>query len=343
MSPARYLAVTVLVGVLDACAVHSDGLVDDAGPATPGVLPGATTGPTMAAGGPDVGAAVEGPKAQLDGAATAPGTMRDADPAPDAAVGSGTTPLMPMVDAAGARNVDGAGAVNPSTDAPAAEAHPAMPPDDSLVAHWKFDEAAGRTVASDSSGNGNDGTLAGPESPTPWQPGRLGNAFHVVGMNRILMVRPSPSIASMSANFTVAAWVNKDVVRDENYRSMISQQAGNGNRDGNIFKFGFYNGRLRFTADGLTDLTAMGQALPQIGQWGHVAATYDGTTLRLYLNGTEIAGVKVSGRLRSGDRSIIIGNDQNGAGPDEALEGFLDDLRLYSRALGAAELAALAK
>ena len=74
------------------------------------------------------------------------------------------------------------------------------------------------------------------------------------------------------------------------------------------------------------------------GAWLHVAGTYDGSTMRLYLNGAEQTGaVSVSGAVGAGD-----GIHLSWSGGDGALDGLLDDVRVYNRALSAAEIAGLA-
>jgi len=72
-----------------------------------------------------------------------------------------------------------------------------------LVAYWKFDEGNG-TTASDSSGNGNTGTLI--NGPL-WTAGKVGNALYFDGIDDIVTVANSNSLGLSSA-FTLSAWVN---------------------------------------------------------------------------------------------------------------------------------------
>jgi len=77
-------------------------------------------------------------------------------------------------------------------------------------------------------------------------------------------------------------------------------------------------------------------ALSTSGVWVHVAGTYDGSTMRLYLNGTEQPGaVSVSGTVATGGGIHL-------SSSGETLNGRLDDVRVYSRALSATEIQALA-
>ena len=72
-----------------------------------------------------------------------------------------------------------------------------------LVAYWKFDEGSGTTV-SDSSGNGNTGTLV--NGPL-WTAGRVGNALFFDGIDDNVTVPDSNSL-DLSSSFTLSAWVN---------------------------------------------------------------------------------------------------------------------------------------
>lgn len=83
------------------------------------------------------------------------------------------------------------------------------------------------------------------------------------------------------------------------------------------------------------------------GCWQHVAGTYDGTTMRAYVDGVQVGELVVDDTLR--DKSMSVHNmflsspsavADDGSG--EALEGRLDDIRVYNKALTAAEIAALA-
>lgn len=72
-----------------------------------------------------------------------------------------------------------------------------------LVGHWRLDSASG-TVAYDSSGHGNDGTISGPT----WASGVSGTALDFHGGDDYVVINESPSL-SIAADVTVAAWVSK--------------------------------------------------------------------------------------------------------------------------------------
>jgi len=103
--------------------------------------------------------------------------------------------------------------------------------------------------------------------------------------------------------------------------------------------------RLRFrlkTTDGQSTTTLIASSgVLEIGEWQHAAATWDGTTMRLYLNGDEVGSTAKGGDAVATDASV---NASIGSQPSEAYDtdishiskyfhGFLDDVRLYDGAL----------
>ena len=80
-----------------------------------------------------------------------------------------------------------------------------------------------------------------------------------------------------------------------------------------------------------------------MGQWVHLVGTYDGTTVRLYVNGVEAFATAHTGSFVSDAAGVTVGgahNDGTGA-VAEAFAGKVDEVRLYGRALSASEVVAL--
>lgn len=77
-----------------------------------------------------------------------------------------------------------------------------------------------------------------------------------------------------------------------------------------------------------------------IDAWNHLAMSYDGNTLRLFLNG-ELAGERGIGRRRvPGQEGLAFGRRQDNCGDGYHFRGVVDEIRLYDRALTAAEVRA---
>ncbi|MEM7167130.1 MAG: LamG-like jellyroll fold domain-containing protein [Planctomycetota bacterium] len=212
--------------------------------------------------------------------------------------------------------------------------------DDLLLAHWNFDQGTGNTAV-DATGNGHNGTVLGPT----WNPNTPdGSAFALQFDGTGDFVDISPMDASGGA-LTVAAWFNPatftvtdgriiskaDGTPDANHIYMIST----------VLSGSDYRLRARVNTGATTTLFASSGNL-QLNTWTHAAMTYDGGMLRLYKDGVEVGSVAASGTIPAAPlMDAAIGNQPIGAG-DRPFDGSIDDVRIYGRALTAAEIMALA-
>jgi glucose/arabinose dehydrogenase len=203
-----------------------------------------------------------------------------------------------------------------------------------------FEEGQG-IVAADGSGNGNDADLLNGAS---WGGGQFGGGLAFDGVNDIAAVDDSPTLNQFTRELTVAAWVRRPSTAT-GWGIVASRQHGTTNHD--QFFLGFKDGSPRFGIH--TPTTAM---LPKIGtgstplnQWVHLAGVYDGATLTLYVNGVVRQSAAKTGDISASTRPVLVGGNSNGIDPlaaNENLAGEIDEVRLYSRALSASEIAALA-
>ena len=88
------------------------------------------------------------------------------------------------------------------------------------------------------------------------------------------------------------------------------------------------------TIDGSNRTPAATSALPT-GTWTHLASTYDGVTLRLYVNGTQVTQLAASGSITTSTGALRIGGN---AVWSEYFSGLIDEVRIYNRALTAGEI-----
>ena len=201
-----------------------------------------------------------------------------------------------------------------------------------LVAAYGFDEGTG-TVASDASGHGNTGTIAG----AIWTPGRFGQSLEFDGVADWVTVAASGELNFTSA-MTVEAWVY--ATEAGGWRSVVFKEAPGEIRDHN---YGLYSGFAaqgpggHVLLDGFADnVKAHAPAVIVLNRWTHVATTYDGSVLRAYVDGVERAAVAAAGPINvTGGVLRIGGNSIYG----DFFKGQIDEVRLYSRALSPAEIA----
>jgi hypothetical protein len=72
-----------------------------------------------------------------------------------------------------------------------------------------------------------------------------------------------------------------------------------------------------------------------LNTWTHIATTYDGANMRIYVNGVLVATRAQAGNLAVGNQALRIGGN-NVSG--EFFKGLIDEVRIYNRALSAAEI-----
>ena len=89
------------------------------------------------------------------------------------------------------------------------------------------------------------------------------------------------------------------------------------------------------TTDGVTQ--ARGLSRLATASWTHIAVTYDGSMLRLFVNGIQTAARAADGNILSSTGVLRIGGN---ALDGDYFEGFIDEVRIYSRALTRAEIQA---
>jgi hypothetical protein len=220
------------------------------------------------------------------------------------------------------------------TDAsPAADAARGDP---ALIGHWKLDEQAG-TVASDSSGRNNAAMLVNVPAAGSWVLGRLGGAIALPGGNAHLRAASSVSLNGIFRAVTIAAWVLRPSGAAAAGRATVLSRQG-------AYLLGFEGEapRLALTVDARpTPVVVQAAEAAARGRWVHLAGTFDGSQVRLFVEGREVAEVAFSGTIGSSTVPLTLGA-RLAAMPDEPLAGRLDDVRLYARALSATEIAALA-
>ena len=194
-----------------------------------------------------------------------------------------------------------------------------------LVASYGFEEASG-TTAIDSSGQGNAGTLAGPTRGA----GRFGQALAFDGVDDIVSVADANTLDLTNA-MTLEAWVNPDALAD--WRTVLVKEQAAGLTYGLYANGGNNRPSAHVYVGGEQD--TRGTASLATGTWTHLAATYDGSNVRLYVNGTQVSSKAVSGSMATSTGVLHIGGNAFGG---EFLDGLVDEVRIYRRALTAGEI-----
>ncbi len=213
---------------------------------------------------------------------------------------------------------------------------------DGLVGYWRLDDGAGSTIASDFTGR-NHGTLVNLLPGSPWVAGRSAGGLNIGGSG-FVNVPPSPSIDSIVDQVTISGWGYLESDPTDEYSTIASREEGT--TIDQHYHIGFYRDRVPttfITTETANSIRKAPTPAP-INTWVHLAATYDGSTVRFYVDGQEVMNQPLTGRFVMDTTPVILGGNGNGAGDANVTERFsgrVDEIMLYRRALSATEIAQL--
>jgi hypothetical protein len=211
------------------------------------------------------------------------------------------------------------------------EARVADAADPSLVAAYSFDEGSG-TVAHDSVAN-HEGTL---KNGAEWTgAGKFGSAIHFDGVNDLVTVTNTSDLEFVK-NFTLEAWVRPE--KAKKWSSVLTKETPT-YLGYQLHAQGEKEAPAAYVAkDAESSYAINGSGLLPLNKWSHLALTSDGSTLRLYVNGSQVASVP-SGTVYTASGALHIGGNVRW-GEEDAFQGVIDEVRIYKRTLTGSEIAA---
>jgi PKD repeat protein len=190
-----------------------------------------------------------------------------------------------------------------------------------LVAAYGFEEGTGSTVG-DGSGQGNTGTING----AAWAKGRFGNGLSFNGSGAMVTINDAASL-DVTSGLTLEAWVN-------------ATSLPTGWHD-IVFKSGDVYFLMGTTPQGAPDLggvfattNVFGSGALPLNTWTHLAGTYDGATMKFYVNGVLVSSRAQTGAITTSTGPLSIGGDAGG----QYWNGSIDEVRVYNRALSQVEI-----
>jgi Concanavalin A-like lectin/glucanases superfamily len=204
------------------------------------------------------------------------------------------------------------------------------------VGAWSFNEGKG-TIARDFSGHRDEGLL---EGSAQWTQGRFQDALSFNGNAAAVAVANAPSLEPTTVS--VSAWVDS-AWSPGDYKYIVSKGA-----EGCMSaSYGLYTGAdggLEFYVASNTGFSwtlspDAGQGIWN-GQWHNVVGTYNGSSVKLYVDGREIgSGTPHTGPIAYGlftSNNLLIGNYAGCAGTD--FSGAIDEVKIFNRALNPFEI-----
>ena len=168
--------------------------------------------------------------------------------------------------------------------------------------------------------------------------GQLSGAYDFDGISNSLNIGD----VLVNDQITITAWVNLDAVNSCGPR-IISKASGTQTAD-HYWMMGVCDGevRTRIKAGGTTD-TLVGGSISEVEGFVHLAVSYDGTTIKIYKNGIEVASQlhSVGGNLDLGTGVDTLIGFNTGGSADSYFDGIIDDVRVYESALSLTDIQAV--
>ncbi len=206
--------------------------------------------------------------------------------------------------------------------------------DPALKGYWTFDEGSGQVVGS---------AVCKRTGQVPpglkWVQGKKGTALEFNGEDYVV-IKACPCLNAPT--YTIAAWTKFKNTGDHHY--IIWKAGPIFPEETDARRFDLWTGvdgtvhGLVHTADGGEALHLAGAADIADDKWHHVAMSYDGKTVTLTVDGKQEDQQTPTGPLATNDHDLWIGGRPEGV----VATGLIDEVRFYTRALSAAELAELA-
>jgi Concanavalin A-like lectin/glucanases superfamily/Secretion system C-terminal sorting domain/Ig-like domain CHU_C associated len=145
-----------------------------------------------------------------------------------------------------------------------------------------------------------------------------------------------PNSASLNmANITLEAWIKADTWAPQIWQNVIiSKEGWASGENGYTLRCGA-NGSLSFLiGDGVPGWHEVASGpIMSVGQWYHVAGTYDGLMMRIYINGIEVATTSYLGSIATTTYNLAIGNSTYAPAGNRYFDGNIDEVRVWNTAL----------
>jgi hypothetical protein len=204
-------------------------------------------------------------------------------------------------------------------------------PHPGLVGWWRFDEGTG-SVAGDSSGNGNNGTVHG----ATWVTGKYGKALSFNGTSSYVDIPLSNSLKGFT-ELTISFWAKKTSTVD--FAGLVADDYGSG-RQWDLLDHtngvGATDNICFYITDGVAGDTLLSSHALPIGVWQYVTVVFKGSNfIKFYINGA--IDTQKSTTLSQTNPTPVF-DHWIGRYSSYYFNGIIDEVRIYNRALSAAEI-----
>lgn len=216
-----------------------------------------------------------------------------------------------------------------------------------LVLNYTFDAETG-TLVKDRSTYGNNGQLVNTSAPAAYVTGLTGHkkALNLVGTQHQFVNIPDTTASTLDVNkYSLASWVRYTGVQNDKTleRWEVLEKDGaywmNIRTNGLLRVGGFYGG----CANANWKYFDSPSPIP-VNTWTHVASTYNGSQLTIWVNGVKVGSRAITGATCTNNEPLAVGakNAVTKGLLEAFFDGNLDDVRVYNRVLTATEIGKLA-
>ncbi len=200
-------------------------------------------------------------------------------------------------------------------------------PGTGLQAAYSFEETVG-TVVADSSGK----SLSGTFTNAVRSPGKNGQGLYFNGTNSLVFIDHTAALAA-TTGLTIEAWVNP-ATPSTTWRPIVFKPY-DATRVSYVLQGSSAPSGVPSLGISVSPSNLSGTSNLPVNAWSHLAATYDGTNMRLYVNGVLVGSREQTGPIITSNEPLTIGGS---ALFDAYWHGTIDDVRIYTRALGLSEI-----
>ncbi|MFC2007634.1 DUF2341 domain-containing protein [Chloroflexota bacterium] len=195
-----------------------------------------------------------------------------------------------------------------------------------MVQHLQ-ESSGGTNAVEDSTLNGNDGTDN--NSPTFGATGKISDAISFDGSDDYISVPDNASL-DISANITIEAWIKP--VLDSNHRRIIVKPHTSWTEPYYMYSIWAQSGLGFGTSNGTVRSTWSVNGTITSNIWQHVAGTYDGATMRWYIDGGEITSAAETKPIGTSTEPLLIGSAIQ---TNTEFSGTIDEVRISDSARSA--------
>jgi Concanavalin A-like lectin/glucanases superfamily len=201
-----------------------------------------------------------------------------------------------------------------------------------LIGYWTFDG-----VTTDSSGNGNTLALAGGAT---FGPGLFAQGLSLdPGTGSYAVATNNNTSDFQSGDFTVQIWANFNTTFNE---ATLIEKFSDGTGPGWTFTMPFQMTDLQFYATPNSGGPQLDTSVSiQTGVWEQFIIERNGTQLEMFWNGSLVATQEFSGTWPASSNPLLIGGRNQFNGTSFRVDGVIDDVAIWNRALSANEIASL--